>query len=68
MNSIIKAMKEFNRKHTPYNTAWLDALASYKGHYVICIEDEWGFASWYTFHSVKDFTEWANGAVFENEM
>ena len=68
MKTIEKAIKTFNNKHTPYNTAVLDTLESYPGNYRIAICDDWGWCSWYTFSTVKDFTEWEKGVIFENEL
>ena len=68
MKTMQKAIKDFNRKHDPYNQAQLDKINSRKGYYRIAIYDDWGFRTTYTFPSVSDFKEWALNVVFENEM
>ena len=68
MKTIVKAVKTFNRKHNPFNTAVLDDLESHSGHYRIAIRDDWGWYNWYVFSTVKEFIEWEKGVVFENEL
>ena len=63
-----KAVQRFNTEHEPYNRAIIDEIESYKGHYRIIIVDDWGFAGYYTFGTIREFIEWSKGVVFENEM
>ena len=68
MKTMQKAIDRFNSQHRPYNTAILDTVESYKGFYRVVICDDWGWIEHHIFHTVKEFTDWADGVVFENEL